>query len=206
MSEALSVVGRDITTEMNQRLIRDVSNAEIRVAVFQLGSVKAPGPDGYPGFFYHPYWAAIGSDVCSVVWSFFTNGFMPPEWNHTNLVLILKVKAPETLSHFRPISLCNFTLKIITKILANRLKRVLCKLISPNQSAFVPGRMIQDNILVAHEAFHFLKMQKKGKQSHMVVKLDFNKAYDRVQWDFLQAIMQKMGFHGKWINWIICSA
>lgn len=73
-------------------------------------------------------------------------------------------------------------------------------LISPNQSAFVPGRLIQDNILIAHEAFHSLKLKKGGQVGYMAVKLDFNKAYDRIEWDFLVAVLQKMGFHPKWIQ------
>lgn len=76
---------------------------------------------------------------------------------------------------------------------------MLGKVISPNQLAFVPGHLIQDNILVAHEAFHFLKMQKKGKISDTAVQLDFNKAYNRIQWDFLQALMRQMGFNGDWV-------
>lgn len=92
-------------------------------------------------------------------------------------------------------------LKIITKVMANRLKVVLKTLISPNQSSFVPDRMIQDSIIVAHEAFHFLCRKKRGKEGFMALKLDFNKAYDRVEWDFLEALMRKMGFDEKWVNW-----
>ncbi|KAL7259513.1 hypothetical protein ACSBR1_005410 [Camellia fascicularis] len=79
MTEALSVVNQVITNEMNLQLIREVSNEEIRVAVFQLGSVKALGPNGYPGFFYHQYWAEIGTNVCMAVRNFFTSGFLPQE-------------------------------------------------------------------------------------------------------------------------------
>lgn len=85
--------------------------------------------------------------------------------------------------------------------MANRLKGILKHLISPNQSAFVPGRLIQDSIIIAHEAFHFLQRKRKGNEGFMAIKLDFNKAYDRVEWDFLGALMEKMGFEGKWIKW-----
>ncbi|XP_028055419.1 uncharacterized protein LOC114259586 [Camellia sinensis] len=182
MEEALSAVDHVITAEMKSRLTKEVTDDEIKFAAFQLGSLKALGPDGYPSFFYHQYWDVIGADVCTAVRSFFANGVLLKELNHTNLVLIPK---------------------IITKILASRLKEVLAAIISPNQSAFVPGRMIQDNILVAHEAFHYLKLHKRGTQADMATKLDFNKAYDWVQWDFLEAILQRMGFHEIWINWVM---
>lgn len=145
----------------------------------------------------------MGLDVSKAVKSFFSDGPLLKDFNSTNLVLIPKVKFPESLSQLRPISLCKFCLKIITKVLANRLKRILKSIISPNQSAFVPGRMIQDSILVAHEAFHFLNRKKQGKESFMAVKLDFNKAYDMVEWDFLEAVMKKMGFADQWINWVM---
>lgn len=203
MKEALAVVDPVIIGDMNDRLTRSVSEEEIKTAVFQLGSLKAPGPDGYPGFFYQHYWEAIGPEVCRAIQCFFERGYLLKEMNQTNLVLIPKIKTLEKLSQFRPISLCNFHLKIIPKILANRLKGILGGIISPNQSAFVPGRLIQDNILVAYEAFHFLKTHKSGKCSNMAVKLDFNKAYDRVEWDFLEAILRKMGFNEKWINWVM---
>lgn len=125
------------------------------------------------------------------------------ELNLTNLVLIPKTAAPELVSQFRPTALCNFCFKIITKVLANRLKIILGKLISPNQSAFVPGRLIQDNIIIAHEAFHLMKINRRGKRMNMAIKLDFNKAYDRVEWDFLKEVLVKMRFHGTWIQWVM---
>ncbi|CAL5404679.1 unnamed protein product [Camellia sinensis] len=203
MEEALAVVQPVITRELNERLTRNVTDEEIKTAVFQLGPVKAPGPDGYPGFFYQQYWEEVGPKVCRAICSFFDRGFLLKEMNQTNLVLIPKVKALVKSSQYRPISLCNFHLKIITKVLANHLKSILAGIISPNQSTFVPGRLIQDNLLVAHEAFHFLKLQKTGQCSNMAVKLDFNKAYDRVEWDFLESVLRKMGFHERWIRWVM---
>lgn len=169
--------------------------------MFQLGPLKSPGQDGFLGLFYQKYWEGVSSQIYSVVRSFFNGGYLLKELNQTNLVLIPKVTHPEKLLHLRPISLCNFSLKIITKILANSLKRVLGKLISPQQSAFVPGRLIQDNVLVAHEAFHSLKIRRRGTPA-LAIKLDFNKAYDRIQWDFLLAVLARIGFHSTWIQWI----
>lgn len=202
-SEVLNFVDQCISNEMNASLTRVVSDEEIKIATFQLGSLKSPGPDGYPGFFFQKYWAEVGVDLCKAVRRFFATGFLLKELNQTDIVLIPKVPFPESLSQFRPISLCNFVLKVITKVMANRLKGILQSVVSPNQSAFVPGRLIQDNVFVAHEAFHFMKLKKKGAEGFMALKLDFNKAYDRVGWDFVEALLLKMGFNCKWVQWVM---
>ena len=113
---------------------------------------------------------------------FLNNGNMLPEINHTNIVLSPKVKVLEKISDFRPITLCNIIYKIISKVLANILKQVLPHIISPTQSAFVLGRLITDNVLVAYETIHAWK---KGKKGTMALKLDISKAYDHVEWQFL---------------------
>lgn len=203
MEEALSVINPIITPSMNTSLIRPVSSAEIDLAVFQLGVLKAPGPDGYPGLFYQRYWEKVKNATISAVKHFFESGFLLKEFNYTNLVLIPKLPAPELLSHFRPISLCNFCLKIITKILANRLKTILDRVVTPHQFAFIPGRLIQDSIIVAHEAFHHPKINRRGSKFDMAISLDFNKAYDRVEWNFLEAVLRRMGFHDTWVHWVM---
>lgn len=123
--------------------------------------------------------------------------------NSTQIVLVPKVANPELLTQYRPISLCNYSYKILSKVLANRLNPLLQVIISPNQNAFVPTQQIQDNILVAHEVFHYLKLRKSTKKFEMGVKLDMNKAYDRVECDFLRAVMAKLGFADVWIQLII---
>lgn len=108
-------------------------------------------------------------------------GQIPKGWNETTVVLIPKVKHPERLKDLRPISLCNVLYKIVSKVLANRLKKILPDIISPAQSAFVPGRLISDNILIAYELSRYMKNKKKGKEGVAAVKLDMSKAYDRVE-------------------------
>ena len=100
---------------------------------------------------------------------------------------------------FRPISLCNVVYKIVAKVLANILKLVLPHVISETQSAFVPGRLISDNILVAFETLHHMHQMRQGQVGYMALKLDMSKAYDRVEWIFLEKIMLAMGFHHKWV-------
>lgn len=132
---------------------------------------------------------------------------MPDEVNQTTIVLIPKVKHPQDLKNFRPISLCNVVYKLCSKVLANRLRVFLDEIISLEQSAFVPGRLITDNVLVAYECTHYLK-RKKGKLGACATKLDMAKAYDRVEWNYLQGIMRKLGFAESFVQTVmrcVCS-
>ena len=199
----LEYVPKVVNEDVNKELVREVEEDEIKNAVFQLGTFKAPGSDGFNGLFYQKFWEVVNKDVKEAVKSFFINGRMLKELNATEIVLIPKVKGPEEVTQFRPISLCNFAYKVISKIMVNRMQERMGEIITENQSAFLAGKQIQDNILVAQEVFHFLKMKKRGKKSYMAMKVDMNKAYDRVEWDFLEAVMLKLGFEKKWVDWIM---
>ena len=102
--------------------------------------------------------------------------------NSTNIALIPKVKNPQFISQFRPISLSNVLYKIIAKVIVNRFKHVLPHCISDSQNAFVLRRLITDNVLVAYELLHNLKNKRKGKESHFALKFDMSKTYDKVKW------------------------
>jgi hypothetical protein len=131
------------------------------------------------------------------------NKIIPDGWNDIVIVLIPKVESPGTISQYRPISLCNVLYKVISKMVAFRLKHILDKVISPVQSAFIPGRMITDNILLAYESLHTLKNKKKGKVGYCAVKLDMHKAYDHVKWGFLQNMLIRLGFDSDFVQLIM---
>ena len=194
---------RRVTTEMNADLIKEVSEEEIREAMFDIGAHKTPGPDGFSAVFYHQYWEDIKEDIVTEVKGFFQEGNLDPQLNHTNLCLIPKVYPPTGMTEFRPIALCNVAYKVISKVLVNRLKQHLSGMISENQAAFIPGRMITDNVIIAHEVFHSLKARKRQSTSYMAIKTDITKAYDRLQWSFLEETMKHMGFDSIWIGWIM---
>lgn len=197
--DVLSCIDCIVNDEDNASLCRPITDLEVKDAVFQLGGMKAPGPDGFSGCFYQHSWDTVSSQMCDLVRVFFNGNVELRDLNATNIVLIPKVDNLEVVGSFRPISLCNFSYKVISKVISNRMRGIMPKLISENQRAFVPGRLIQDNILVVHEAFHYLKSKKKGKVAELAIKLDMNKVYDRVEWDFLAQVLLKLGFCEQWV-------
>lgn len=155
---------------------------------------KSPGIDGLNPGFFQTYWDIVGDSIVKVCNDFINSGSLPSNLNQTHIVLIPKKKNPETMVDLRSIALCNVAYKILTKALANRLKPILNHIISENQSAFVLGRLITDNIIVAYEMQHFLKRKTQGEVGYAALKLDLSKAYDKVEWLLLRAIMLKLGF------------
>ena len=195
----LASIPQVVTEEMNDILIGDFKAWEVEVALKQMAPLKAPGPDGMPPLFYQNFWDLVSSDVTNTVLHFLNKGSLPNSLNHTFITLIPKTKNSEYVTKFRPISLCNVLYKIFSKVLGNRLKRVMPLIISDHQSAFLKGRLITDNILVAFETFHYMKNHNSRKSGFMALKLDMSKAYNRVEWSFLRDIMNQMGFNDRWV-------
>jgi hypothetical protein len=179
--ELLNRVLPRVTTEMNGALLKPYTAEEVKEAMFSIGDYKAPGTDGLHAVFYKKFWAVVGEDVTREVLRVLNSGCVPNEWNETAIVLIPKVQSPELITQFRPISLCNVIYKVVSKVLAKRLKAILPDIISKTQSAFVPGRLITDNVLMAYESFHTIKNKRQGSNGICAVKLDMHKAYDRVE-------------------------
>ena len=132
----------------------------------------------------------------SVYKGIFHKGCMPKYLNETLISLLPKCQNPESLSNYRPISLCNLVYKVVSKILVARIRPLLGKLISPVQTAFVLGRRGTDNVMIAQELFHALD-KKKGKTGFMVIKLDLEKSYDRLEWSFIYRVLQAFHFPQK---------
>jgi hypothetical protein len=176
LAEATSEVQKVVTMEMNNTLTREFRAEEVEQAIQQMAPSKAPGPDGMPPIFYQKYWHVVGSDVTTAVLSCLNSGSLLKSINHTFITLIPKVKNPEKVTDFRPISLCNVIYKLVSKVLANRLKVILLQIVSDSQSAFVPGRLITDNVLVAFETLHHMHHNKIGREGAMAMKLDMSKA------------------------------
>jgi hypothetical protein len=154
VDHCLQQLNERVSDEMNNELIRDFTKEEVEVALQQMAPLKAPGPDGFPTGFFQHHWGTIGAEIVHAVLEVLNSGFMPPSLNLTHIALIPKIKNPSCVNEFRPISLCNVLYKLISKVLANRLKKILHLIISPTQSAFIPGRLITDNILAAYETLH----------------------------------------------------
>ncbi|XP_031103194.1 uncharacterized protein LOC116006838 [Ipomoea triloba] len=176
-----------------------VSLEETRVALFDMSPLKAPGPDGFHAKFYQKAWQVVGGSVFKQVEQFMMSGNIEEGINDTFIALIPKTNSPTSASQYRPISLCNVIYKIITKVMTNRIKPILRRLIGHEQSSFVPGRQITDNILIYQEAVHSM-LNRQGKKGLMILKIDLEKAYDRLNWDFIRDTLSDVGMSTEWIR------
>ncbi|XP_057425625.1 uncharacterized protein LOC130718990 [Lotus japonicus] len=203
IEEATGLVAGRVSPAMANYLLAPFTREDVEEALFQMYPNKAPGVDGLPALFFQKFWHIVGDDVAHFCLQVLSGHVSPGNINQTLIVLIPKIKKPMHANQFRPISLCNVLFKLITKTIANRLKLILPDVINGPQSAFVPGRLITDNALIAYECFHFMKKKCSGRNGHMALKLDMSKAYDRVEWPFLQSVMTHMGFPLSWVRLIM---
>lgn len=141
---------------------------------------KALGPDGLPSIFYQKFWSLIKLDVLNYCLHVLNEGRTVKDINSTNITLIPKTQQRETMRQFRRISLCNVSYKLVCKTIAKRMKSVMASVVSPEQSAFIQGRFITDNVLVAYELLRTMRVKRHGKNGCCTLKLDMSKAYDRV--------------------------
>ncbi|KAK2664375.1 hypothetical protein Ddye_002949 [Dipteronia dyeriana] len=181
-----------LSRSLSHFLESSFTGEEIRRVVFEMCPSKVLGRYGFPASFYQRYWDTIGPNVVAACLDVLNGGAPVFETNKTVITLILKVQTPESMAEFRPISLCNVLYKIIAKVLTNRLRSVLGKIISENQYAFIPGRLIDDNTIVGLECLYRINKRKR-KHGSMAIKLDMSKAYDRVEWIFIKNMMLKLG-------------
>lgn len=196
------LIPSQVTDAMNNRLETIPTDVEIKQAVFGMGTYKSPGPDGMSSTFYKGYWPIIGPDVISEVQNFFTTGRLKQAYNHTFLALIPKCNNASKVEQFRPISLCNVFLKIITKILSSRIRPILEHLIHPSQAAFIPQRSINDNIIINHEVMHYMN-GKKGSTGFMAIEIDLAKAYDRLNGTYCAKYSTSLVFVPSSLTWFL---
>eukprot|EP00253_Pinus_taeda_P008234 PITA_08234 len=199
-TELLQHLPKRITLGMNESLNREIEEEEIWKAIWSLHPDKCPGLDGFPINFYRDHWQLIRKDLTKMLRGIQRKGKMGGFTNSTFLALIPKENRPTTFSRFRPISLCNSSYKIFTKIIATRLQPFLPSLISENQGGFLSNRQIHDTITLVQEAIHSsTSRQEKG----FVLKLDLANAFDRVRHSFLLAVLKKMGFNSAFISIVV---
>ncbi|CAL1406862.1 unnamed protein product [Linum trigynum] len=185
-----------------RQLLLPFTGADIFKAIQDMKPFQAPSPDGFQAIFYQRSWQVVGKALIDLALSFFSTGVLPEEEVESTVVLIPKVDHPEMVSQLRPISLNNVCLKAIIKVITNRLKPIMKKLVSPRQSSFIPGRQTTDNIIVLQEVLHTLR-KRKGKKGGIVLKIDLEKAYDRLRWDFLRDTLKEIGLPSSWISFIM---
>ncbi|KAJ9536677.1 hypothetical protein OSB04_un000150 [Centaurea solstitialis] len=181
-------------------MIRPITDEEIKMAMFSIGNDKAPGSDGFTSKFFKAAWDIVGTDVSVVVHNFFYRGHIAKQLNHTSICLLPKIPNATSVSDYRPIACCTVLYKCISKIIVNRMKPYLDGLVHRSQSAFIPGRRIVDNILMAHElvvGYHL-----NSGPPRCAFKIDLRKAYDMVDWRFLNHMLQGFSFHPVLVAWI----
>lgn len=186
---------------MVAKLQAPVQAAEIKEILFSIPANKAPGSDGYPMEFYKAAWSVVGRDFVTAVQSFFIFGFMPRSINATLLSLVPKTTDAEKMTDFRPIACCNVIYKVVSKLIARRLKATLPEAIELNQCAFVEGRLLLENVLLATELVK--DYHKSSVTSRSAIKLDISKAFDTVSWEFIEKTLRAMGYPDLFVTWIM---
>lgn len=199
IKEVCTAIPRVVSEDQNRALMRVASLEEVEEVVMSMKKGTVPGPDGFTVDFYQAGWHFMGKEILDLIEESRINQKVWPALNSTFFTLIPKNDNSEDAKGFRPISLCNVIYKIIASLMAKRLKPLLDSLISPEQTSFVEGRQILDGLVVTQEVIHSLKAK---KQKGMMIKLDLSKAYDRINWQYLEEILGSFGFGNRWIKWV----
>lgn len=199
-ADCFQYVRRTVTEEHNTDLLRPITPEEVTEVIKQLPTGKSPGVDAIPAEFYQEMWPDIEFDVFNFTAEAISQAHLEVELNINKIALLPKSEDRRKMQNFRPISLLNTAYKIVAKVYANRMKPLLHNWILPSKTRFVPNRCILDNIFLAFEAIEWTL---ENKQDLSMLLLDFEKAYDRVNWTFLRQAMAQMGFHPTWIKQVL---
>jgi len=198
-SHPFDLIPHLIKPKENNFLTAPITMNEVKDALSIMKPDNAPGPDGFTTRFFSSCWSIIKFDLLKMIRYSQKVNNLGGNTKSSFLALIPKEKGANTFNRFRPISLCNTGYKIITKIIATRLKRILPSIIPENQGGFIKGRKILDKIILVQEAIHSIYQR---NEKDMVIKLDLANAFNRVMHDFLFAVMAKFGFSLAFISWI----
>ncbi|KAF3775227.1 retrotransposable element ORF2 protein [Nymphaea thermarum] len=188
--------GPTVTSEENDELLKPINDTEIKWAVMEADRDSAPGPDGFGNSFFQSNWSVVQEAVGGAIRGFFNTNRLVKSVK-THIVFLPKEQGVTQVEKFQSISLCTSILKFITRIMVRRMRPVLNRIIAKNQNAFLSGRCIQDSFLLNQEIVHIFQNSKKKAAC---VKIDLSKAYDRVNWEFLQATLCYLGFHDLWVK------
>ncbi|XP_062075600.1 uncharacterized protein LOC133779685 [Humulus lupulus] len=201
VNQSIIDLGPKITDRHISILQADYSAQEVKDAIFAIPGLKSPGPDGFGSSFYQDNWNLVGAEVEKVVLSFLNTGRILKEINATTITIIPKSSCPRNVSDFRPISCCNVIYKAASKIICSRLRKILPDLIAENQGGFVHGRYIAHNIMVCQDLVR-LYGRKNCKPSCML-KIDLRKAYDTIEWGFIEEMLKAFGFPQKFTDLVL---
>lgn len=194
-----SLIKRKLSEDLRESLEHYFSKEELFRALNGINSNKCPGPDGINATYIKEFWYIISDDVCEMAEVFNKNFIFPLGLNSSFISLIPKKDCPSLVTNYRPISLIICTLKIILKLLAERLSRVLKFIVSEEQFGFVKGRTISKSVVIVKEIVHSMH---RREVEGLILKIDFEKAFDSVKWSFLFEVLQEFGFGKKWKSWL----
>ena len=189
-----------LSSSVLESIAQPFTDEDIQKVFFSMPKNKSPGPDGYLSEFFTGNWAAVGRDVLDAIHELFSSGSLLQQWNTTILTLIPKKQSVNRIADFRPISCCNTVYNAVSKLMADRLKQVLPLLIFNSQSAFIPGRILVENVLMATQLIQGYNWKKISKRS--VLKVDLKKAFDSINWSYIVLILRALGFPDSFVNLI----
>jgi hypothetical protein len=188
-----------LSEEESRILMAGFTEKQVYDAIMQMEKNKAPGPDRFPAEFYQHFWGTIKSDLMAMFLAIQRGKHTLYHLNFGTIILLPKKENAIQIRQYRPICLLNVSFKIFTKVGTNKISEVAHTVVHPTQMAFMPGHHILEGVVVLHETIHELHRKKLDGE---FLKIDFEKAYDKVKWDFLLQALRMKGFDPKWCKWI----
>ncbi|XP_062089172.1 uncharacterized protein LOC133795731 [Humulus lupulus] len=193
--------GARLGLEQQLAILKAFSNKEIKDVMFSILDEKSPGPDGYGSGFFKIMWPVVGTEFCKVVQDFFATGSMPYEFHSTMISLTPKKDNPSRAVDYRPIACYSTIYKCISKLTCLRLAGVLPSLVNQNQGAFIKGRSLAHNVMILQDLLKNYK--RKTVSPRCTIKIDISKAYDTVNWDFLEALLNAYNLPEKFVRMVM---